>query len=339
MFRKAVILAAATGLSVLALAALAGWSGSSSVAETDSRGSEAPVDIYVSADTGNDMGQCLSPDDACRSIQGAIDKIPMTIESKVTVHIALGTYPGGIVLADRLSPNRSVIHLRGEPRAAISGDGVQQTGLSIFKVSGIVLENLDVTGFTGSGVVVHYTCPFDLVKSTITANGGHGIDAKLSSGSIVQSVISDNAKNGITWDVGTLTLADAPYSPSPVPRGPRKLDADINPVPFDQSIPGSAARMALRNGGVIIERNAGIGLLAVASDVSFHGWARVKDNAVGLSALHGGRIDLMLRADVTVQSNRSYQLLADCHGDVEHYGRAPVAVTCEELEYGVCRPW
>lgn len=53
-----------------------------------------PVTYFVNASGGSDANACTQSTDACLTIQGAVNKIPKTLEDLVTVSIAEGSYAG-----------------------------------------------------------------------------------------------------------------------------------------------------------------------------------------------------------------------------------------------------
>jgi hypothetical protein len=132
------------------------------------------LELFVDARMGNDLGSCRSAGNSCRTIQAAIDRIPAVLTQDVTVHIASGTYPGSLLLADRLAPQGHGIRLVGEPQATLkplpadSGDGI-----TVRRSPALTLENLIIRGFA-NGVHVRLS---DLIvnNSRIDGNAGHGI--------------------------------------------------------------------------------------------------------------------------------------------------------------------
>ena len=299
-------------------------------------GHGCPADLYVNVGSGDDNQRCDSSRKACRTIQAALDRIPLILTSDITVHIADGTYEGEAVLADRGSPNRSRIRLVGEPRATLTGAGRHATGLTVFRVPAIVVENLTVQEFTGSGMVFTYTDPVRVVSCLVTHNGEDGIIIGWSSATIVASVVQHNGHNGISANQAFVLLGSSPLPPlgaHQVPHFTEDAETDSPPVLIDDR-PAPTSDTGL----VAINFNDGDGVSAILSQVRFAGGADLLGNGRGLHAIHGSDIDLNQRPDVSVYFNRQEQLLADCHGMVSNFGSASVGGTCEVAEYGICHP-
>jgi len=58
---------------------------------------DADLNLYVET-AGNDANDCTAPGAfACRTIQGAIDKVPKRIRHKVTITVGKGEFAGAVI--------------------------------------------------------------------------------------------------------------------------------------------------------------------------------------------------------------------------------------------------
>lgn len=144
------------------------------------------LDFYVNGRMGNDLGSCQTPNNACRTIQAAIDRIPAVLVQNVDVYVAGGTYKEMILLADRLAPTGHVVRLIGDlGNTVIWGDFFQGVGITIRRFPSITLENLTIGGFQD------------------------GVEIRLSEVTINNTTISGNHRNGIVAEKSWLTLQAA----------------------------------------------------------------------------------------------------------------------------------
>ncbi len=261
-------------------------------------------DRYVNAVTGDDAYSCLSPATACRSIQAAIDTIPMILAMDVTVHIAQGRYEGGILISERISRHLNTITLRGEPDALIAGSGLHDIGITVWRTSGVILENLRIQDFGGSGVRLWQASPTKLLETTVAGNGRHGIDAVMSDLYLFESTIENNGVHGISAHSGFMTVAGSLWG-----------------VP------------------TTLSGNRGAAVHATDSEVIFHGRTDVIGNGAGMISDHGAVVDLDRRSDLHLYDNLVGDLIADCHGMIIGFEGAQCdgACDCAEVDYGVCR--
>lgn len=262
------------------------------------------LELYVDQSTGSDSNTCLSPGLACSTIQAAIDRIPMVITDEVTVFVAPGAYEGGVTIADRSSPYRSLIRIKGQPGVILWGDNLRTTGITIWRSTGVSLEDLEISGFTGPGVYAIYTDPVIVRGSSIMDNTGSGIRAEASGLVVENSVIWHNKAGGILVERGRLVLGE----------------------PTAGSV-------------VDISYNRGAGVTARGADAVFAGATLITRNDQGVLALHGGVIDLAMRADAGIFGNYT-DMMADCHGMVAGYAGMACGTecACTGRLFGVCIP-
>jgi hypothetical protein len=98
-----------------------------------------PLDLYVDP-LGDDSNRCDSPLKPCKTIQSAVDRIPVVIGGEVIVHIASGVYVEDVNLFDRADPDLAGVKLQGDfyDRPRIEGS------LSLRRMRSILLSNLVV---------------------------------------------------------------------------------------------------------------------------------------------------------------------------------------------------
>lgn len=259
-------------------------------------------DLYVDVE-GLDSDRC-GPDPLypCRTIDAALAKVPMANTQDVTIHIAAGTYPGGILISGRHSPNGSRVILSGQPGATfITGPPQQQHGILVVQSSGIVLENLSLSGFPGAGVRVLLSTGVELRSLSLTENGD-GVFLGAVEARIADSSFLSNAATGVTCNVGWLTLGSADQAP------------------------------------LIFTDNPTAGLQAIACHASLESPVTVTGSDNGLLAMHGGEIMLNMRPDIGVYAPTGCSALtADRHGVISGFSNSCVgACECLEQRYGIC---
>src|SRR5260221_12269842 len=64
-----------------------------------------PIDYFVSSSLGNDANSCTSQQNQCKTIQGALNKIPKRLRHVVTVTVASGYYDGFVVEGFEVHPS------------------------------------------------------------------------------------------------------------------------------------------------------------------------------------------------------------------------------------------
>jgi hypothetical protein len=296
-------------------------------------GSSQAADLYVDGLRGDDSGNCHAPASPCRTIQRAIDRIPLWIRADVTVHIAPGVYEEEVVIADRVSPEGRTLTLSGDPGLTLlEGGGARATGISVTRSARVVLEDLIVTRYSGSGIDLFATGAVALVRTVSAEHGGHGIRARLTDVTVRGGVVRDNGGSGISLEQAWLRT-------EPDPSGERLLAG----------------------------RNRESGLRACASQVVFGAAAKFEQNGVALLAEHGAQVNLNRRDDVVLVTNstmpgpgrdpvpdeprrdpagttegflRGCEMLADHHGVILGFSRASVQVSCVrgETGLGLCSP-
>jgi hypothetical protein len=139
-----------------------------------------PLNLYVNGSLGSDTNDGLSPQQAKRTIQAAIDTIPRRVLHSVQVHIAPGTYRDlasnrcstGIEFASQRScavlitgfdVTTGEIHLIGDPLnpasvritgsdAAADGVPVRHIGINVRNVFGVHLTGMRVDRFATEGI-------------------------------------------------------------------------------------------------------------------------------------------------------------------------------------------
>ncbi len=294
------------------------------------------LDLYV-AIGGNDASSCKSPQNSCRTIQAAIDRIPMILDRQVNISIQAGTYFGSVRIADRMAPRRFAIELIGQGEGAtIAGGESLIDGVTVTRTMRVVLRNLTIRDFRGHGVVLRNGASASILQSGIVRNSGHGALVRMSDLTVADSAIGHNGEDGLSCEQGRLR--------------------------FGATLSGQ---------GVHVHHNERSGVLASACMVGFGGPAVIERNDVGLVSQHGAVIDVGMRSDVQVVDNfpastgggggdtggdsgggrvrrpnldlvsgvLGCQMLADCHGMITNFGSSTIngECDCEERDYGVCR--
>jgi len=259
------------------------------------------ADMYVDAARGVDASGCgLDWNHACLTIQAAIDSIPMAFDRDVTVHIAGGTYEGGILIAGRTSPNDSRVVLTGEREwTVISGPVGQENGITVIRSSNIVIENLTVEGFAEAGIRVLLSTGGQIRSVTLSGNRD-GIFLGGSETLISGGIIESNLRHGVSCEGGWVTFG------------------------FD----GLQETLTLAD-------NAASGIHAGGCNASIRSSVSITGSTDGLLAVHGAEIDLNMRSDIGITTPPGGSALtADCHGMIA--GFAISALECRAVRYGVC---
>jgi len=261
--------------------------------------------IYVDALSGFDESSCGSAESPCATIHYAVGLVPMVMNRDVTISIAPGTYEGGILLAGRGSPRSARLILEGVPgMTIISASPSQDTGISIQRMPGTIIRNLTVEGFPAYGIQVLFSASTTIESSRIAGNGD-GVFLGESDSVIRDSVIEGNLRHGISCEGGWISI------------GTPGIDAT----------------------GTTIMDNGGGGIRVDGCRARFASGASIVGNQVGLLAVHGGVIDLGMRADVGLYAAAGQQaIMADCHGMVMNFVNSCVgSCGCLEENYGICQ--
>lgn len=294
--RRHIRIALVLGAALAAASLAAALSGQSSYA--------LPQGLYVNAATGSDSTNCgAHTGNACRTIQAAIDQIPPMSRGDILVRIGPGDYDGGIVIAGREMQGSSRITLSGEPGLTrLISRGGEPIGISIRRSGGVVLKNLEITGFPQAGVKVLLSSGIEVRSTTLTDN----LDGLLLGESetfIHESVIQLNLRYGISCEGGWVVFTHD------------KADS-----------------------GLVLTDNAVAGLLADRCRARFESPGLIAGSPIGLLARNGGDIDLNMRGDVSlIAAEGQIALNADCHGMIEGYGRACVGdCACQVSRCGLC---
>lgn len=261
-------------------------------------------DLYVDAIRGENTDACgTSLEDPCRTIQAALDKVQMVLHKDVTVHIAPGSYPGDILIAGRTSPNNSTLHLIGESDGTIiTGPGEARTGISVIQSHNVVLENMEVRGYSDAGIRFIFS-PNAQVKWMTLSNNGDGLFLGESETTVIGSVFRENQARGVICEGGWVTFATG---------------KDVATQYFiDNQIAG---------------------LQVAGCYASLESAVSITGGENGMLSVHGGEIDMNMRTDIGIyQAAGLSALTADCHGMIAGFGNTCIgSCACTASRYGVC---
>ena len=278
-------------------------------------------DLYVNGSFGSDSSTCQNANNACLTIQAAIDRIPIVMDQDVTVHVAAGTYAESLLLVDRLAPKGNTIRLVGDVNGVrLTGMKEQAIGIQITHSPSVVLENFQVTGFTEAGIL--------LLHSDAT---------------IVNSQILWNLSHGVVCEFGNLVFG---------PGNPMRGVSLLNNA--GTALYATACHVRFLGPAVVTGNR--VGLLAThAGQIDLSGRMDVlvgnnppqpPETGFGTTGSggsgSGGNSVVPRRYPVPLlaETEALCQLVADCHGMVMGYERAQIggACVCATLDYGVCRP-
>ncbi len=162
--------------------------------------------LWVDGVLGSDHSACTQTE-PCATIQAAIDRIPMILAQDIVVHVAAGIYEGGITIADRHSMLRAQITLRGEPQATIWGHHARTHGVTVWKTPGVILENLEITGFEERGLVIAYASPVKVRHTSIVDNRGGGIMIADAAVHLNDVTVRDNGGTGVSCENGWVRMS------------------------------------------------------------------------------------------------------------------------------------
>jgi hypothetical protein len=260
--------------------------------------------LHVNALTGTDAAHCgAHAGRACRTIQAAIDQILIMPRSDVVIRIGPGEYEGGILLAGREMPGSARLTLSGEPGLTrlVARDG-EPVGLTIRRSGGVVLENLEIEGFTQAGIEVLFSSEIE-VRSTTLSGNRDGLFLGQSETFIRDGVIQSNLRHGISCEGGWVIFTHDPAG-----------------------------------GGLVLTDNATSGLRVDRCHARFESPGLISGSPLGLVARNAGVISLNMRGDVRVVTESGQTALnADCHGMVEGYANSCVGdCTCRVTLCGLC---
>ena len=274
------------------------------------------IDLYVSGMSGNDSVTCLNANNGCRTIQAAIDRIPIVLDQHVIVHIAPGTYSESLMLADRLAPKGHEIRLIGDPGVVrLAGARLMPVGILIKNSPRVVLENLEITEYTEAGVLVQHSEAL-LTSTRVVWNRSHALVCEY--GDLVIETGAPARGVSLLNNLGSGILASSCH------------------VRFD-----GPATIAENGIGVMAAHGALIDLSA-RSDVSVMNNppappAVVPGGSGGAGDREGPRRAPLPGLD---EAAPLCQLVADCHGMIAGYEHAQIGgdCVCGAVDYGICHP-
>lgn len=268
---------------------------------TDAEAEPPIVDLFVDGVTGVDLSRCGTTVEPCRTIQAAIDRIPMVFHRDIKVNVAPGTYEGGIMIVGRISPRMSKLTVSGEPdQVVITGPVGAQTGISVVHSYHVALENLRIEGFPGMGVKIMDSIESELRSVAITG-GQDGLFLANSRTTIVGGSIEGSRRHGINCEGGWVTVG-----------------------------PGADQ--------LLIGNNAASGLWADLCHVSIHSPVAIWGSTTAMLAMNAGEIDLSMRGDIGIYLDKGQTgLTAEHHGKIAGFAASCTGMcTCTALNHGMC---
>ncbi len=273
------------------------------------------MDYYVNGISGNDARTCQNANNGCRTIQAAIDRIPIVLDRHVAIYIAPGNYAESLILADRLAPKGHEIRLIGlDAGARLTGMKTMPTGILIKNSPRVVLENLEITGFTEAGILVEHSDAL-VTGSRIVWNLSHAIVCEF--GNLVIETGSPARGVSLLNNTGSGIVASSCH------------------VRFDG--PATIAE----NGIGLLAAHGGLIDLASRMDVSVMNNPPVLPGVgSGGTGGVGGERPRKSPLPMLGESTPPCQLVADCHGMITGYENAQIggACVCAGMDYGVCHP-
>lgn len=275
----------------------------------------ATMDLYVSGPSGNDSSTCQSANNGCLTIQAAIDRIPIVLDRNVNIHIAPGTYAESVLLTGRLAPKGHTIRLVGNAYGVrIDGQKEKPNGILITRSPRVVLENLEVTGFTEAGVLLLH-----------------------SDASLVSSLVFQNLSHGVVCEYGNLVIE----SSDPV-RGVGLLaNAGSGLFATACHVRFQGPAVITKNGLGVLAAHGGLIDFAARTDVFVtNNPPQPPDVVTGPPAgTTGEGVPGRYPMPSIAETGASCQLVADCHGMVMGYENAQIdGCNCAAVDYGVCHP-
>ncbi len=292
---------------------------------------EWPLDLYVDAATGDDEDNCLSAGAACKTIQAAVDRIPMALGGNVTVHIADGTYSEEVVLNRRQRQGLHWISIEGNPGSPQSvvfdGLGVLDLGLfildSLVQIKGITFSNFIDAAVPVIGVLLDVTfsdCRF-------TNNVGDG------------ALYSEYSQEVVIRDCEFLNNSSAisAHNSGVVIEG-NCVISNNGPKPA-VNISGGSLSVNVEAGSFTITGNTGTGV-RVSSQGSLgldNGPLEVSNNGRGVECTSGSHVSFSGRADVTAMNNTGGDLIANYQSTIRGYGNGTTG-GCTADTHSTCEP-
>ncbi|MFQ5670712.1 MAG: right-handed parallel beta-helix repeat-containing protein [Acidobacteriota bacterium] len=171
--------------------------------------SDGPLDLYVDGANGDDSNDGLAPGTAKRTIQAAVDMVPVVLAGPATVHVADGVYRESVLIGRRQmrGSDHETIILEGNtasPSVIIDGEKLREQGVAS-NGTGVVIRGIRVTGFfegieTGLG--------FTLIEQSWVDGNFEGIAVGTGSAEISDVTIEDNSFDGISIQGGEDIIID-----------------------------------------------------------------------------------------------------------------------------------
>lgn len=282
---------------------------------------EGPLDLYVDDLDGHDANDGRTPETAKRTIQAAINAVPLLLAHPVTIHIAPGTY------AEELVVNRSNtgmpfseagvgVTLLGDPdnpsAVNLTGLDLRRTGIQI-AVGLVRIRGLRIVNFVDYGLEIIGPAVVSLEDCQVTGNlgGGVRIDGFLQA---LRSSFSGNGGAGIDIDdhgdfeADTVTVAS---------------NADVGVI-FHSGSTGWLSHLTVMGHGIAMKLE-GSASVVLREGVAF------SSGTLGIEAWDGGTAHV---DPGTSFSGLEFDMSAHRHSTIEGYGSG----TCTADALSICQP-
>ncbi len=185
--------------------------------------------IYVDGQNGDDSNSGLKPNQAKKTVQGAVDILPGRVMASVTIDIANGTYPEKVTVYGISVKPGETLSFQGDEAwtpsspgapaviisAAATGSAAAQENVVLAAdCTGVEFHGIAFEGATATGVKFE-NGKFNLEKCLIRNNGGVGLEIINQAHSTLDNVVaSNNGNSGIEVRSQSRSFMTSPISKS-----------------------------------------------------------------------------------------------------------------------------
>jgi hypothetical protein len=267
--------------------------------------SNGPMDLYVDAITGDDENDGLSLAMPKKTIQAAIDSVPLVLGGTATINISDGTYRESLLMDRRfMRSSFARIVLQGNEASPslvrLDGEGTRPVGIFVLGFSEI--RGMEIDGFTEQGITVGYgNLVVDHCRITASAEE-NSLGVFRSEVYLGNTVITNTLGPGIEVHQGNMAL---------------EANTEISAITGMFLFSGSDLHVESEGpGSIVIQGNGGAAVdVSGNTSVSFEGWA-----------------------PLTIQATAGDAMKANYHSNVVGYGNGTVG-TCSATNNSFCHPF
>jgi len=293
--------------------------------ETKASASYAPSEIYVDPATGDDFnkGELDSPK---KTIQAAVDSLPLFISHPIEIRLAKGIYTETVTFTNHILGANGFIIVRPQRGASVvlSGDQKLENCIIVDFAQGVCIRDITIQGFTREAVKVINSAKIDMNRCVMRDNHTALSISNQASTYTLNSCIFLNNRVGIkVFNTSNADISDSCFESNSIAVSVESLSTVnlfsstilSNTLAFQ-----SLSRSSLNISSSTITKNDNVAQvdLSTISSRNYDKSTVIANNKFGLLAVKASvldfhNVDLMdnTHVDVSVES-ASTALLEDC---------------------------